>query len=288
MDRDDAPRILLPRATAERLAASMSRRRFLGRQRRRAPWPRGWRRAAATATTRSGDTSGATGAGAAPAQGPAAATSTASINLFTWAEYDDPDLMKSWGDINITIYNSNEEAIQKLAGVEGHERLRHGRADRARTSRRWRARGLLQPLDLSKIPNFANLDPQYTNQAWDPGNKYSVCKDWGTTGWIYDTTIVTTRHQHAGPTSSTSAQTEASGNLSVIDTRARPHRHLLLGQRHRLDDDRRRGRPRRLRGLPRQRARLAHQGLRLLPGHQPRPRATTPCRRCSTATPARA
>ncbi len=29
MDRDEAPRILLPRATAERLAASMSRRRFL-------------------------------------------------------------------------------------------------------------------------------------------------------------------------------------------------------------------------------------------------------------------
>ena len=51
---------------------------------------------------------------------------------------------------------------------------------------------LLEELDMSRIPNFANLDPAYTNQAWDPGNKYAICKNWGWTGWIYDTTIVTT------------------------------------------------------------------------------------------------
>ena len=45
---------------------------------------------------------------------------------------------------------------------------------------------LLEELDLSKIPNFCNIDAAYTNQPWDPNNMHSVCKDWGTTGWIVD------------------------------------------------------------------------------------------------------
>ncbi len=45
---------------------------------------------------------------------------------------------------------------------------------------------LLEEIDLSKIPNFANIETVYTDQPWDPGNKHSVCKDWGSTGWIID------------------------------------------------------------------------------------------------------
>ena len=32
------------------------------------------------------------------------------------------------------------------------------------------------------MPNFSNLEAQYTNQPWDPNNAHSVCKDWGSTG----------------------------------------------------------------------------------------------------------
>ncbi len=70
----------------------------------------------------------------------------------------------------------------------GTTRLRHRGADRrlhpadgrARPARRARPR-----------PDPELREPrrdQYTHQPWDPGNKYSVCKDWGSTGWIYDTT----------------------------------------------------------------------------------------------------
>ena len=40
----------------------------------------------------------------------------------------------------------------------------------ASTSRRWSQLGLLAELDLANIPNFTNIETQYTNQPWDPDN----------------------------------------------------------------------------------------------------------------------
>ncbi|MBU0677298.1 MAG: spermidine/putrescine ABC transporter substrate-binding protein [Verrucomicrobia bacterium] len=44
---------------------------------------------------------------------------------------------------------------------------------------------LIQPLDHSKIKGFDNLSPEFVNQAYDPGNKYSVPYLWGTTVLAY-------------------------------------------------------------------------------------------------------
>ena len=51
---------------------------------------------------------------------------------------------------------------------------------------------MLQPLDMSKIPNAKNIDPkmmEITN-SFDPGNKYSLPYMWGTVGILYNTTMV--------------------------------------------------------------------------------------------------
>lgn len=40
---------------------------------------------------------------------------------------------------------------------------------------------LIQSIDLSKLPNYANLDPWFLDLAFDRGNKYSVPYMWGTT-----------------------------------------------------------------------------------------------------------
>ncbi len=138
------------------------------------------------------------------------------LNLFTWAEYDDPDLIASWGDLNITIFNSNEEAIQKLVsagGVSGFDIV----VPTGPYIPQMVDEGLLDEIDLGRIPNFTNLDAPYVNQVFDPGNKYSVCKNWGTTGWVYDTTVVSTDIQTWDDFIKV-AQTEASGQVSVIDT----------------------------------------------------------------------
>jgi spermidine/putrescine transport system substrate-binding protein len=49
-----------------------------------------------------------------------------------------------------------------------------------------------------------------------PGNKYSICKDWGSTGWIYDKTIVK-REIKTWADFIDVAMNEASGNTSVLD-----------------------------------------------------------------------
>jgi spermidine/putrescine transport system substrate-binding protein len=49
--------------------------------------------------------------------------------------------------------------------------------------------GLIEPLDLSKIPNFieANHDQVFIGEAKIGGAIYAVPKDWGTTGYIINT-----------------------------------------------------------------------------------------------------
>ena len=44
---------------------------------------------------------------------------------------------------------------------------------------------LLMPLDHSKIPNMANIDPQFMDPAFDPGRTFSLPYMWGTIGIGY-------------------------------------------------------------------------------------------------------
>ena len=48
--------------------------------------------------------------------------------------------------------------------------------------------GVFLPLDRSKIPNYANLDPELMKrlESQDPGNKYAIPYMWGTTGIGYN------------------------------------------------------------------------------------------------------
>jgi spermidine/putrescine transport system substrate-binding protein len=142
------------------------------------------------------------------------------LNFYHWAEYDDPKLFKKFTEelgptTQIDIYASNEEMIAKLSAAQGTAGydivVPTGVYIPLMVSK-----DLLEELDLSRIPNFKNLDPKYTNQPWDPGNKHSVCKDWGTTGWIVD------KQQIPRPINTWQdfidvGMNEASGNVSVLD-----------------------------------------------------------------------
>ena len=144
---------------------------------------------------------------------------------------------------------------------------------------------LLEELDLSKIPNFSNIETVYTNQPWDPNNVHSVCKDWGSTGWIIDkkqiSTPIATWEDFINV-----AMNEASGNVSVLDA---PNEIAGLyfwanGIDWTTEDTA---------DYDAYEDFMVNQfaqhikAIRLVPGRRRSPRATTRCRRCGTATLAR-
>ena len=202
--KDDTLRVLMDSGTANRLAGEFSRRQMFGIA--------GGSVALAAFLAACGNDKATSGSKNAGGDG----GSSNSFKLFTWAEYDDPELMKKFGNIEITIFNSNEEAIQKLVSAKGNAGFDMVCPTGVYIPQMVKE-GLLQELDFTRIPNFKNLDPAYANQPWDPGNKHSVCKNWGSTGWIYDKSVVT-REIKTWADFIDVAMNEASGKTSILDT----------------------------------------------------------------------
>ena len=55
---------------------------------------------------------------------------------------------------------------------------------------------LLVPLDYSKIEGIENIGPEFLNQSFDPGNKFSIPYFWGTLGIVYNETMVDEAPEH--------------------------------------------------------------------------------------------
>jgi spermidine/putrescine transport system substrate-binding protein len=143
------------------------------------------------------------------------------LAIYNWAEYNDPEIFTRFTDevgpaTEVSIYDSNEQAVAKLQAAgdsSGYDIVVPSDVYVTQMAEL----DLLEPLDLSKLPNFENLEEQYKDQPFDPGNQYSVCKDWGSTGWIYDTQVVTSPIT-SWKDFSAAAMGPASGNTSVLDT----------------------------------------------------------------------
>lgn len=208
--QNDAPplRVLAAKPVADNL---ISRRNFLG------------------FAALIGAAGGLAACGAGGSAGPsssATAGSTAPVSLgdqlsmYGWANYNDPKVVEGYTSalgpsVTLDVYNSNEEMIAKLAaaqGTAGYDILMPTGVYIPQIA----AAGLLEQLDLSRIPNMSNVIPDYLDQPWDPGNTYSIPKDWGSTGFIYDTTVIK-RDLKTWDDFVDAMQNEASGKTSIID-----------------------------------------------------------------------
>jgi len=146
---------------------------------------------------------------------------TKNLYIYTWGQYDNPTTFSAWQKgVNIPLhfgsYNSNEEMIAKLElakGTAGYDIV----VPTGGYIPEMAAKKLLLPLDKSKIPNFAGLDPALLNFPWDPGNKYTAPKDFGTTGYIYDKSIITRKMSTWQDFVTAAALPAVSGKVSVLD-----------------------------------------------------------------------
>ena len=112
------------------------------------------------------------------------------LNVYNWSDYiaenTIPGFEKKTGiKVVYDVFDSNEIVETKLlAGSSGYDIVVPtlnflGRQIQA---------GVFMPLDKSKIPNLANLDPEMMKRIalQDPDNKYAVPYLWGTTGIGYN------------------------------------------------------------------------------------------------------
>jgi spermidine/putrescine-binding protein len=126
-----------------------------------------------------------------PACGAPKASSSV-LNLYGWSDYVPQTLLDNFTakfgiKVNYDTYSSNEEMLAKIqAGASGYDVVIPSDYTVAIMIKQ----GMLDPLDLSQIPNFSNLDKKFTNMDYDPGNKYTIAYQWGTTGLIYEKTRV--------------------------------------------------------------------------------------------------
>jgi spermidine/putrescine-binding protein len=114
------------------------------------------------------------------------------LNFYNWTDYiaadTIPNFQKETG-IKVTYdnYSSNDELFAKMrTGGSGFDIVVPTDA----TLVKMKHANLVEPLDLSLIPNVKNLDPRFRTAAYDPGNQYSIPWQWGTTGIGYDKTKV--------------------------------------------------------------------------------------------------
>lgn len=115
---------------------------------------------------------------------------------YNWVDYVNPITYKQFKDetgvdIKQDFYESNEELQAKLqGGARGFDLI----VPTGYMVQILAEADLLQPLDYDQLPNVEeSIDSKFRGLPYDPEDRYSVPKDWGSTGFIYRTDLVKER-----------------------------------------------------------------------------------------------
>lgn len=112
--------------------------------------------------------------------------------MANWPDYVDPKHYKEYTSkfgpkTKVEGYGSNDELIAKLsAGGSNYDVVVPSGGYIPEIVQK----GLAMPLDHSLLPNLKYLTPKFTKNAWDPGNKHAVTKDYGITSFYYRKDVV--------------------------------------------------------------------------------------------------
>jgi spermidine/putrescine-binding protein len=111
------------------------------------------------------------------------------LNIYNWSDYIDDRTIPVFQAlanirVNYDVYSSNEDLLAKMrAGPTTYDII----VPTNQFIPTYRRLGLLQPLRQDLIPNLVNLDKAFVETDYDPGNKYTIPWQWGTTGLGYNT-----------------------------------------------------------------------------------------------------
>lgn len=128
----------------------------------------------------SGEATAAPGSDAAPQL-------ASELSVYNWADYIDEELLTQYEEeygvkIIYDTFASNEDLLAKLqAGATGYDVIVPSDYMVAQMIEL----GLLAEIDADAVPNFANIDEDFKNAPFDPGNQHCLPYQWGTTGIAY-------------------------------------------------------------------------------------------------------
>jgi spermidine/putrescine transport system substrate-binding protein len=117
------------------------------------------------------------------------------VSLATWPNYHDPKDFEKFqqltgATVDVSVFGSNEEMLAKLqaggAGWDVFVPTNYTVSTHAKL-------GLIEPLDLSKLPNYdlKAQDQRLISEGTVNGTVYGAAKNWGTTGFAVNTKKVT-------------------------------------------------------------------------------------------------
>lgn len=116
------------------------------------------------------------------------------LALYNWSEYiEDEQLAEFQAEFGVGLtqdtFDSNE-AMQAVVsqGNSGYDVIMPSDYMVGIMA----SAGNLQPLNAAAVPNLSNLDPEFTDRPFDPGNVFSAPYQVGTTGIAVDTEVVGT------------------------------------------------------------------------------------------------
>jgi len=107
----------------------------------------------------------------------------AELHLYNWNNYLAEETAKSFEQscgckLVQDYYSDNEEMLAKLAaGATGYDLI----VPTGNAVQTLIAQGALRELDHARIPSLANIKPEFLDQFFDPGNRYSVPYAYSTT-----------------------------------------------------------------------------------------------------------
>lgn len=111
------------------------------------------------------------------------------LNIFNWGNYTNPELITKFEneyDVKVTLtdYDSNTTALTKIeAGGHGFDIV----VPSANFVPIFVEKGLLMETRPDQMENFKHVSKQWVDVSWDPGRRYTVPWQWGSTGVAVNT-----------------------------------------------------------------------------------------------------
>jgi spermidine/putrescine transport system substrate-binding protein len=106
------------------------------------------------------------------------------LNIYNWSDYIDDRTIPLFQAVsnlrvNYDVYSSNEDLLGRMrAGSTSYDII----VPTNNFIPTYLKLDLIEPLRTDLIPNLTNLDREFVDTDYDPGNRYTVPWQWGTTG----------------------------------------------------------------------------------------------------------